>query len=694
MTQTILETHDLVFGATGSNGKEFEGRRWFRLPGIAGEGEGEDQAKTNDRKASDDILTGNILRDAADWTPPGRTAAPLDPLRHVPPRMPYDVFAFAAHLIENAGIYHRIQPLKVAANVVGTGGSTHVSSSAPLDVSHADRDLVSRTAKAWCEVAQPWGPMSDFARALTASPTWDGLIPLFESWWIVTAVCGGSPILETQSVDGDQPIWWKHVWRLLAIADEAAAGTGFQFDVEEMKKFNAGESSDLRWFEFEMMIEHAFRNLDGSTGSTGSTNGKAEFGDITTLSVARPTLLNVLPKVRTPSVGCTLRSLSHHLALLPPSGIVRGRWTPSYLRPRPKHGSMPSGVMNLLLVPMPYSITAQAFEQARIEDKAGSDSGVPRIGYFDVNQKWITEVRPAKLMAFLDDLIGTAKSHASQIHGIVLPELALDHPSFESIRKHVSKYLPEAEILISGVSDDGAGRPGNFVAVATFPGRPDQQGSDHRQTVREKHHRWKLDQTQIRDYGLLGALSPELSWWENISLEARQVDFTVLRRESVLAAMICEDLARVDPCQQVIRAIGPNLVVALLMDAPQIEARWPARYATVLAEDPGCSVLTLTSRGLMTRQHRLGTFKSNGDDRVVAMWRDDGNSSPKRLRCPYDAQGVLLTVAERSVSDVALDGRVDSRARAWKYVGDVPLRIPDARERHSEVLGADDLACW
>jgi hypothetical protein len=96
----------------------------------------------------------------------------------------------------------------------------------------------------------------------------------------------------------------------------------------------------------------------------------------------------------------------------------------------------------------------------------------------------------------------------------------------------------------------------------------------------------------------------------------------------------------------------------------------------------------------MTRQHRLGTFRSNGDDRIVAMWRDDGNSSPQRLRCPYDAQGVLLTIAERPVSDVALDGRIDSRAKAWKYVGDVPLRVPDARKKHAEVLGDDDLACW
>lgn len=690
MTQSIGDTHELVFGSKGSNAAAFDSRRWFRLP-VADEmiSEGGQELAAADR-----ILANAIKKHSRKWAAEsGAASVPFELRTHAPPRMPYDVFAFAAHLMESAGIYHRMQPMKVPAD---SDDAPPVSPSNPLEVSHADRELAARTAAAWCNLPSASGGMQDFARHLTSEKIWNDLSPLFESWWVVTAANSGSPILSPQTTS-PQPKWWKHVWRLLAIADEAAAGTGFQLDTEEMQRFLRGEQTTLRWFEFELLIEHVLRGLRGHSPmpkGRAESSGRLEFADITTLSIARPTVVNVLPKVRTPSVGCTLRSLSHHLALLPPTGIVKGRWTPSYLRPRPKHGSMPGGVMNLLLVPMPFSISAQAFEQAKVEDKAGSENGTPRIGYFDVTQKWIKDVKPAKLMAFLDALIDTAKAQAKLIHGVVFPELALDHSSFELIREHISKNLPEAEILVSGVSEDGAGRSGNFVAVATFPGSATRASSDYRQTIREKHHRWKLDQTQIRDYGLLGALSPELSWWENISLEARQVDFTVLRRESVLAAMICEDLARVDPCQQVIRAVGPNLVVALLMDAPQIEARWPARYATVLAEDPGCSVLTLTSRGLMTRQHRLGTFRSNGDDRVVAMWRDDGNSSPKRLRCPYDAQGILLTIAERPVSDVALDGRIDGRAKAWKYVGDVPLRVPDARKKYAEVLGDDDLACW
>src|SRR6056297_117169 len=68
-------------------------------------------------------------------------------------------------------------------------------------------------------------------------------------------------------------------------------------------------------------------------------------------------------------------------------------------------------------------------------------------------------------------------------------------------------------------------------------------------TQREKHHRWKLDRHQILDYGLEGFLNPPYQWWENIDLLNRRVDFAVVWAGTVISAMICEDLAWVDPCQ-------------------------------------------------------------------------------------------------------------------------------------------------
>jgi hypothetical protein len=58
-----------------------------------------------------------------------------------------------------------------------------------------------------------------------------------------------------------------------------------------------------------------------------------------------------------------------------------------------------------------------------------------------------------------------------------------------------------------------------------------------------------------------------------------------------------EDLARPDPVGDLVRSVGPNLVIALLMDGPQLRARWSGRYAMSLADDPGSFVLSVTSLG-------------------------------------------------------------------------------------------------
>ena len=49
------------------------------------------------------------------------------------------------------------------------------------------------------------------------------------------------------------------------------------------------------------------------------------------------------------------------------------------------------------------------------------------------------------------------------------------------------------------------------------------------------------------------------------------------------------DLAQPDPVASIIRQVGPSLVIGLLLDGPQLAERWPARYASVFADDPGCA---------------------------------------------------------------------------------------------------------
>lgn len=617
-------------------------------------------------------------------------AASLDRVRHIPPRMPYDVFAIAAYLIEYAGIYHHLQPVKIPPGRPGGGpGIRH------MEIFPADRAKVLAAAQAWRSLDPAKLRATRFAAALTEDACWEKIEPLFESWWIVFGAGESVDIFDrlVEQPGEAVPFWWKHAWRLFAIADEAAERTGFRFDNEAILASLGGAATDVRWYEAEVMLELAQRTPKATKGAK-----LTEAGDITTLTVARQSIVSVLPKVRTSTVGCTLRSLSHHLALLPGAGVARGRWTPNFSSPERVQGSKPDNVLNFLLVPLPYSLTADVFHEVSIEDVTGDPEGaVPKFGYFGVHQKWISpsSTRLNRITAFLGSLVEAAQIQSPDIGGIVFPELSLDYETFSQVRDYIASHIPACKILVAGTSSNSVGTEGNFVAVASFEPPSDSKGKRvYRQTLREKHHRWKLDRQQLKDYGLLGVLSPELSWWENIALQNRRIDFTVLQRDTVFAAMICEDLARVDPCQQVIRAIGPNLVVALLMDAPQLADRWPARYATVLAEDPGCAVLTLTSRGLMTRQHRLGIFRSNGDDRVVGLWRDDKSPAPIKLRCPYDAQAVLLSIVSGTAEDVSLDGRTDHGAKAWRYVGDVPVRLPGAKKDFGDILGAEDQACW
>lgn len=627
----------------------------------------------------------------------------LNDILHVPPRLPYDVFLIAAYLIESAGIYHHIQPEKHQHDVTCEGpGHPHEDPARHIAITESDLAAVAAAADAWRQIPVSLviaGAELELAAHLVSPSVWTAIEPLFQSWVVVFGKYQSADLYIGLSASPGAarppPGWWFHVWRLLAIADEAARGTGFQINLEEL----LNSASNLRgtpWFILELnaqIVQFTTQQPALQPPRRGRAATLKYMQAISTLSRARREIATVLPKVRTPAIGCTLRSLSHHLAFLPGYGTARGKWLPNYLR-NASAGPMPDGQMNLLLVPFPYTVGPRAFCGSVVEKVP--DSEKVQYGYFDVHQEWLAggRNRSRDLVTFLDDLLRAAKAQASQVNGVVFPELSLDHETFVLVREHLRKEVPEIELLVAGVSSSHHGRTGNFVAVTSFQRNVRGSGLGVRETVREKHHRWKLEAEQLRVYGLLGVLSPEVAWWENIALLGRRVDFTVLRDQSVLSALICEDLARVDPCQQLLRAVGPNLVIALLMDAPQVNGRWPARYATVLAEDPGCAVLTLTSRGLMTRQHRLGIHPSKGGDRYVAMWRDDRNSDPKSLDCPYDAQGVLLTIVEQGATDVSLDGRIDRGAKLWRYSGHFPVRIPGVKEKHDHILGEDDVACW
>ena len=101
-----------------------------------------------------------------------------------------------------------------------------------------------------------------------------------------------------------------------------------------------------------------------------------------------------------------------------------------------------------------------------------------------------------------------------------------------------------------------------------------------------KHHRWFLDAGQIEAYNIAGALHPSVRWWEAMEIPERSVHFLELGGGITVAAVVCEDLARLDGVAELLRSVGPTLVMTLLLDGPQLASRWTSRYAGVLADEP------------------------------------------------------------------------------------------------------------
>jgi hypothetical protein len=231
----------------------------------------------------------------------------------------------------------------------------------------------------------------------------------------------------------------------------------------------------------------------------------------------------------------------------------------------------------------------------------------------------------------------------------------LSWETFEALALHLKKDK-DIEMLIAGSSEAAHSKsPGNHVHGAYFRLHKD---GDVVLTSRAKHHRWKLTKDQIRAYSLGASLDPAMDWWEHIELGDREVNFVSLRPDLVVTTMICEDLARIDPCQYVLRATGPSLIIALLMDGPQMASRWPGRYATILADDPGSAVLTFTSLGLLERQNASGHHEK--PSRKIALWKDEVTGF-REIELPMGADAVCITISPTQTTDRSIDGRTDTR---------------------------------
>jgi hypothetical protein len=247
------------------------------------------------------------------------------------------------------------------------------------------------------------------------------------------------------------------------------------------------------------------------------------------------------------------------------------------------------------------------------------------------------------------DLVRAAQRLVGAIDAVVLPEAALD----EAVVPRVQGLLGESGVpyLIAGVRR-AATDAEPFATNYAYIGGSGWQAAQH------KHHRWCVDAAQVHQYHLGAALDPSRRWWEAIRIQRRSLTFVTIPGPAglTICPLVCEDLARPDPVTDVIRAVAPTLVVALLLDGPQLAARWPARYASVLADDPGSSVLTLTALGMAWRSQPAGVEPS----RVIALWKD-AHRGLQQITLAEDARAIALTAHRREVKVTSADGRTSAQ---------------------------------
>ena len=335
----------------------------------------------------------------------------------------------------------------------------------------------------------------------------------------------------------------------------------------------------------------------------------------------------VLPKLRPPASGITLRSLSHHLTF--DRSEVEARWL------SPPGGRAVGDRLTMLLVPHPCVVRASDF--------------VPVPGplvNMDEAQYGFYEFMPREPFdaGAVAGLAERARRQVGDVDVIVLPEGALEEGEVPAVQAAVN--AAGVPYLVAGVRRAAPAGGGFGANYAHFGGGSWQAPPQH------KHHRWCMDANQVHQYHLGAALDPRRRWWEAIGVPRRCLTFVTLSERLAICPLVCEDLARPDPVTDVVRSIAPTLVIALLLDGPQLAARWPARYASVLADDPGCSVLTLTALGMTQRSQPPGFSPSRG----IALWKDPYRGL-QEIALAEGASAVALTAHARAVEVPSADGR-------------------------------------
>jgi hypothetical protein len=433
---------------------------------------------------------------------------------------------------------------------------------------------------------------------------------LTEEW---TAVRQRADTPLTHLSDGRDWRLCEALLTLHAIADEACAGLGVALDTSQ------------------------------TDGCVYRARGRELLARTGSLSRSASHFVRVLPKVRTPPAGRT--SFARYASVQ--RSTIDTRW--HKLPARHSGTDLRAEHANLLLLPWPLRIRESDF---RPLDDSPQHPATEPVGYF--------EFAPSDGLDLdlLDRVLLAARDEAGSVDGVALPESAVDEHEIEDLEALLDRH--GVMFLATGVrqsSPPSGPPPGNWVHIGVNPRLEKGGPTTHTPTARwfhvrqNKHHRWSLDEAQIYQYHLGGALHPHIRWWEWVDVPRPSLQFVEVG-EFTLASLVCEDLAHNDDVADVIRSVGPTLVLSVLLDGPQLASRWGARYASVLADDPGSGVLTLAPFGMVRRSKPPGLDSSQ----VIALWKDPVRGI-REIALEPGAHGVLLTMCGNLATRHSGDGR-------------------------------------
>lgn len=393
-----------------------------------------------------------------------------------------------------------------------------------------------------------------------------------------------------------------------------------------------------------------------------------------TLSHLSSSRVRVVPKTQFATRGITIRSLSRYLALCYEAIDVQWR------RVDPDNPTAALAARQrdytILLIPWPLTVSASDFHP--VPTPLGNMPA--EFGFFEFAPE------PSLDVAYVDSLCKAVCGDAGKVDAVIMPEAALEPEEVAVLEDALE--LHGTAFLIVGVRErrTSAAFGRNYLHFGIHT----SQGWERLQ--QDKHHRWCLDANQIHQYHLGRALDPKKLWWEAIDIRSRSLHVIDIGRGATTAPLVCEDLARLDEVADTVRRVGPSLVIALLFDGPQLATRWPSRYASVLSDEPGCAVLTLTSYGMAARSRPPGMHQS----RVVALWRSArGGQHEIELGRGADAIAITMSVGRKTVWTA--DGR-PHRDVPDLLLSDIrQIRVPGRRPTRAALAGSgragDGLHC-